>query len=221
MEIPRARRPSATASRPQPESAVETLTRASYFSVALDILAEEGPASLTITELCRRLGVTKGSFYHHFEGRPQFVDALLEYWVSEHASRLIRVSESISDPDERRAVLKSIAIGLPHDAEAAIRSWSAQDGHVAAAQTAVDRARLDHLRDSYIEAGIPRPRAELFATIAMSVLAGMQQVVHPTDPSVVRAVFDQLEQWVVQEGERAGRSDGSGQFRVKPRRVRE
>jgi AcrR family transcriptional regulator len=179
------------------DSAAESLSRASYFSVALDILAKEGPGSLTITELCRRLGVTKGSFYHHFDGRPQFVDALLDYWVTEHASRLIRISESVSDPEDRIVVLKNIAIGLPHDAEAAIRSWSSRDDRVARAQSEVDRSRREHVRDSYVEAGIPRPRADLLATIAMSILAGMQQIVRPADPKIVRGVFDQLERWIL------------------------
>lgn len=186
----------------------ETLNRASYFAVALDILASEGPGSLTITELCARLGVTKGSFYHHFEGRPQFVAALLEYWATEHASRLIHLSESIDDPEERMAVLKQIAVSLPHDAEAAIRAWSSQDEHVAEVQAEVDRARLAHLRDSYVKAGIAADRAELLATIAMSVLAGMQQLVRPADPSVVRAIFDQLETWFAEETERVSHDAG-------------
>jgi AcrR family transcriptional regulator len=189
-------------------SAAESLTRASYFTVALEILASEGPAALTIAELCQRLGVTKGSFYHHFVGRSQFVDALLDYWATEHASRLISISESIADPLERMAVLKNIAITLPHDAEAAIRAWSSQDERVAAVQAEVDQARRDHLRDSYVQAGIAEPRASLLATIAMSVLAGMQQIVRPADPVVVRQIFEQLEVWY-SEQERSHAGGGS------------
>jgi AcrR family transcriptional regulator len=189
----RRRRPDGRSERR--DSVAESLTRASYFSVALEILATKGPRALTITELCVRLGVTKGSFYHHFDGRPQFVDALLDYWATEHASRLISISASIADPIERMAVLKNIAISLPHDAEAAIRAWSSQDARVAAVQAEVDRSRHRHLRESYVIAGVSEPRATLLATIAMSVLAGMQQLIRPSEPDIVRDIFQQLETW--------------------------
>ena len=172
---------------------MDTLTPDRYFKVALEVLADSGPSAVTVGELCTRLGVTKGSFYHHFDGRPQFVEGLLNFWANEHSAQLIEVSHSVPDSRERIAVLKGIAVDLPHDAEAAIRAWSSQDETVAAAQSRVDRLRLDHLREAYVAAGVPADRASVLATIAMSVLAGMQMLVRPTDPRLVRHMFDELE----------------------------
>jgi AcrR family transcriptional regulator len=36
------------------------------------LLAEEGIQALKIDRLCDRLGVTKGSFYWHFDGIPSY-----------------------------------------------------------------------------------------------------------------------------------------------------
>jgi AcrR family transcriptional regulator len=47
-----------------------------YFHAALDILTDFGPESLTAARLCERLNVTKGSFYHHFQGMDDFVESL-------------------------------------------------------------------------------------------------------------------------------------------------
>jgi AcrR family transcriptional regulator len=171
----------------------ETLTPAAYFEVAMDLLAEAGPGALTVTELCSRLGVTKGSFYHHFAGRPQFVGALVESWADGHSTRLIEVSQAAHEPYERIAELKRVAVNLPHDAEAAIRAWSSHDEAVAAAQSRVDRLRHDHLRVAYLDVGVGEDRAEVLATLAMSVLAGMQMIVRPADPTQVGQVFDELE----------------------------
>lgn len=42
--------------------------REAWLAAALDVLAEEGQAKLRIDKLAGDLGVTKGSFYHHFDG---------------------------------------------------------------------------------------------------------------------------------------------------------
>ncbi|MFA9270109.1 MAG: TetR/AcrR family transcriptional regulator, partial [Baekduiaceae bacterium] len=37
-----------------------------WVACALEVLADEGVAGIKIPTLCKRLGVTKGSFYWHF-----------------------------------------------------------------------------------------------------------------------------------------------------------
>ncbi len=176
----------------------EGLTRAAYYNAAFELLAEQGHDGLTIAALCRRLAVTKGSFYHHFADFDGFVDALLEHWAAEHATRLIALSESMTDPRERMDLLRGIAIGLPHGAEAAIRAWSWSNVRVAAVQRDVDRARLEHLTAAAIDTGHDPERARLLATIALSTLIGLQQLERPSRPRTVEAVFTELESWVLQ-----------------------
>ena len=167
-----------------------------YYDVAFAILSEQGPGGLTISALCARLEVTKGSFYHHFRDMPEFVDRLLQHWEREHASRLIALSESVTDPDERFDLLEGIAVGLPHGAEAAIRAWSWSDESVAAVQRRVDGARLDHLTASGVVAGQDARQARIKATISLSVLIGMQQLERPATPEAMEAVFSELRGWV-------------------------
>jgi AcrR family transcriptional regulator len=174
----------------------EGLRPPAFCAAALDLLAEHGPDGLTIAVLCARLGVTKGSFYHHFSDLPAFVDALMAYWAAEHATRLIALSESIADARERFELLHAIAVGLPHDAEAAIRAWSWSDQRVAAVVHQVDQARLDHLTQAGIEADLAPERARVMATISMGVLIGLQQMERPAQHDTMEAVFAELEHWV-------------------------
>jgi AcrR family transcriptional regulator len=173
------------------------LQRSAYCTAALDLLAERGHRGLTIAALCRELGVTKGSFYHHFRDLSDFVDALLAYWASEHATRLITLSESVSDPEERFALLKGIAINLPHGAEAAIRAWSWSDERVAAVQREVDHARLAHLARAGEDVGLSPERARRMAKISLSVLIGMQQLERPVRPGAMDEAFSELQTWIL------------------------
>ena len=61
-------------------SAGKSLDREAYFGAAYEILGEIGSDGITINALSERLGVTKGSFYHHFASLPAFVQALADWW---------------------------------------------------------------------------------------------------------------------------------------------
>ena len=63
----------------------DSLGKADYFDAGLELLASGGIGAVTISALCYRLGVTKGSFYHHFSSQTEFQDELLAYWASERA----------------------------------------------------------------------------------------------------------------------------------------
>jgi AcrR family transcriptional regulator len=177
----------------------EGLSRTEYFEAGLELLAENGHGGLTIAALCDRLGVTKGSFYHHFDDMAEYVTLLLEHWEAEHATRLIALSESVTDPEERFDLLQGIAVGLPHGAEAAIRAWSWNSDVVAAAQERVDRARLAHLTDAGVDAGLEPARAKRMAKISLSVLVGMQLLERPARKKSMEDVFAELRHWVAAE----------------------
>ena len=127
---------------------MERLTPEDYFREALAVLGEYGSEALTIAMLCDRLGVTKGSFYHHFGAMPNFVTQLLEYWEREHSERLIKISKAQPDPTLRITMLTDMGVGLPHAPEAAIRAWGRSSPEVAEATTRVDKKRERHLIDA-------------------------------------------------------------------------
>jgi AcrR family transcriptional regulator len=57
------------------------LTRLDWFEAALDALMQEGIAGVRIERLAGELGVTRGSFYHHFKNRRELLHDLLEHWL--------------------------------------------------------------------------------------------------------------------------------------------
>jgi AcrR family transcriptional regulator len=174
------------------------LDRTAYFIAAFNILAESGHDGLTIAALCNHLGVTKGSFYHHFIDISDFVDALLVFWTTEHQTGLSLLGEEVPNTDQRLDELKGVAMALPHGAEAAIRAWSWSNESVAKVQKQVDTDRMEHLARTAENAGLSGERARLLAKITMSVMVGMQQLDRPTDPKEIAEVFSQVRSWIFQ-----------------------
>ncbi|RZT88412.1 TetR family transcriptional regulator [Pseudonocardia sediminis] len=169
-----------------------------YFGAAMTILARDGAAGLKIGPLCRALGVTSGSFYHHFGSWAGFVRALLQYWEAEQTSRVVEMARATTDPVERMVVLKRLTVELPHDSEAAIRAWSSMDPEVGRSQRRVDAQR--RMAVEQVIAGVVGDQevAGRLAVLGLSILAGFQQTCSPRDPALLRELFDDYQAMIMQ-----------------------
>ena len=54
------------------------VSREAYFETGLDVLSDLGYGGLKLAEVCNRLGVTSGSFYHYFSSWPAYTRELVE-----------------------------------------------------------------------------------------------------------------------------------------------
>lgn len=168
------------------------VTQEQYFAAALTRLAEQGSDGLTISSLCRQLGVTSGSFYHYFGSWSGFVDALLAHWEDDQTRRIVELAAATAHPMERLAFMGAQAATLPHEAEAAIRAWSRSDDRVRLVVRRVDTRRHAELRTILVDAQVGRARADELATMGMAVLVGMQQLQRPVDVGTLRLLFGEL-----------------------------
>src|SRR3954453_10903864 len=104
------------------------------------MLAEEGIKALKIDRLCDRLGVTKGSFYWHFQGMPSYRAALIEAW-GELRDQDRAALEELTDqpPRERLSKMMSSLVSVRHwTLERAMREWARSDEAVAASVRSAD-----------------------------------------------------------------------------------
>ncbi|MCH0567034.1 MULTISPECIES: TetR/AcrR family transcriptional regulator [unclassified Streptomyces] len=115
---------------------------------ALRALARGGVAAVAVDVLARELGVTRGSFYWHFENREALLVAALETWERHGTAEVIATVREEADPLARARTLFAEALGDEKIAglEPAL---AAQTGHPAVAEVVarVTRARLSFLEE--------------------------------------------------------------------------
>lgn len=169
-----------------------TVTPALFFEQAMATLAGPGLPALRIGRLCAALGVTSGSFYHHFGSWEGFVRAFLDHWAREESDRVVEMVARRPDPDERVVLLKHLALALPHGAETAIRRWAGTDPTVAAAQERVDEGRRRTLRE-VLAPVVGDTLAPTLGEVGMSILVGHQQLHGHGPPVDLAAQLDQFE----------------------------
>ncbi|KLO27266.1 TetR family transcriptional regulator [Mycolicibacter heraklionensis] len=168
------------------------LSRQAYFETGLEVLSELGYGGLKLAEVCNRLGVTTGSFYHYFTSWPVYTRDLVQHWLDVRTLQHVEFLRAIPDPRQRLDSLIQIGLTLPHGAEASIRSWSSADPRVHAVQAEVDQQRFDVLFESALEVLHDKRQAQLFANWAIYLLIGYEQALLPRDTSTFEWIAAQL-----------------------------
>jgi len=171
-----------------------------WVAAGLRLLAEGGENSVGIEPLARRLGATKGSFYHHFADRPALLAALLEAWESRAGTLLERVDVAGGGPAARLwALMETVIREGAASPEPAIRLWARHDETARAALVRVDRARLDWLEALFAEL---RGDAEAAVLARLAYMALIGEHVLGAKPSIAErlATARSVHTWLTRIG---------------------
>ena len=168
--------------------------RIDWIEVGFRLLAAEGPGALTLERLTQHAGRTRGSFYHHFKDREDFVRELMAEWRERSTEQAARRMAEITDVAALRRVLLDWPISLDHALEKAIRRMAVTEPLVRAMLAEMDRRRIEGFA-AIIAATRPEvadPGA--FALLAYSVVVGSQWLLDHEDPrgESLRAVGEAL-----------------------------
>ncbi|OMC19061.1 MULTISPECIES: TetR/AcrR family transcriptional regulator [unclassified Mycobacterium] len=139
------------------------------------VLAEEGVRALKVERLCQQLGVTRGSFYWHFEDMDGYRAALVESWNT----FLERDRQSLAEldalpPRERLSAMMIDLVSPQHwMLERAMREWARTDRVAAANIRAADRRLLQTVAKAYADYGFGPDDAKLRAELTFAAGIGL------------------------------------------------
>jgi AcrR family transcriptional regulator len=166
------------------------VTRGDWIQEGFRILADDGEGALTVDALCERLDRSKGSFYHHFGGRPGYVQALLEAWEREATDRLIETGHADAPVEDRlRAVNRQASELRNARLERAIRGWAAREAEARDVQDRVDRRRLAFLEELCAERMGESEAAKRLARVFQLAFVGAQHLDPPLEGDELYRTF--------------------------------
>lgn len=153
------------------------LSGADWEQAALEVIAESGLAAVAVEPLARRLGVTKGSFYWHFQNREALIEAALKRWEKSDLGEIMAVVDQYRDPRDRlRELFRRGSRGhLIHTVYSAL--FSAVD-HPQAAPVVerVTERRLQYLSDAFRSLGMEPEDARHRARLTYTAYVGFLQL---------------------------------------------
>ena len=146
--------------------------RQDWYRVGLETLAAAGTPGLTIERMTKVLGVTKGSFYHHFKNVQDFREQLITHWAGQYLNNSADLPQ---DADELLSLLDTImleAFGPITEPELAIRIWAHQDRFVRSQVTKVDAARREFILTVFRSLTDDEKQAQVMADMLVAISIG-------------------------------------------------
>jgi AcrR family transcriptional regulator len=154
-------------------------TKQDWIEAGFSILGESGASDLTIDRLTKRLGVTKGSFYHHFENFRTYTEHLLAFWERKNTLNVIESTEKADIPSARfERFLESLDTLSPYP-EIAIRSWALQDKDVRTYVERIDQFRIAQAQYWFEGLAANHAQANIFARLFHTIMVGSYTVLPP------------------------------------------
>jgi AcrR family transcriptional regulator len=148
------------------------LSAEDWLQLALDVLNEQGIDAVKVLPLAKRLGVTRGSFYHHFESREDLLTQMLDYWEEFLTNTVIKQAKKLDAPAavKIRDVVTNVLLNRHDRYDTAIIAWSRIDQAANSTHDRVVRKRLRFLNTMLCEAGLHKDDARFRARLLMSLL---------------------------------------------------
>lgn len=154
------------------------LSRHDWVEAALEVIATQGLAAVAVEPLAARLGVTKGSFYAHFDTRAELVDAALQRWKREDTDEVVASLAGLADPGDRLRRFLDLGFRRQYWGRVfAALCASAADPRVDPVMTQVRQARLAYLEAALVELGMNTEDAHDRATAIYATYVGYWRLV--------------------------------------------
>ncbi|HEX6132730.1 MAG TPA: helix-turn-helix domain-containing protein [Longimicrobiales bacterium] len=186
--------------------------RDEWIDAAARAMSGGGVEAVRVEALARGLGVTKGSFYWHFEDRPALLTALLARW-EEAARSALSAASSQPRPEQRiGSLFRQLSRPTGGLTDAEVRAWARRERSVAERVAELERQRVVFLKEQLGEMGASamdahrRAEAGYLAAIAWLERASRTPWMKSDYGSFVQEVFRLLLQ--VRVGPVPGESGG-------------
>jgi AcrR family transcriptional regulator len=152
-------------------AAKDRLNRTDWIDAGEAILCQSGITGVKLAALTERLGVSIGSFYHHFESFEHYLGDLADnYSVERVRHELDLASGSDLAPLDRIQRLRMVSAQLgTFELDRAMRVWATIDARAEKTLRRAETLVLAFLEQAFRELGFDRTEATLRARILLSV----------------------------------------------------
>ena len=155
-----------------------------WLAAAVATLIADGIDAVRIDRLARRLRITRGSFYHHYQDHGDLLRALLDHYVRTNFENFVAMLPHLQGTaKEKLGTLWEVTASQEYrDYDWAVRMWGMRDAQVAEVLAGIDIKRMDVLIGLFLDLGFGEDGAWIRAALAYHGSLGDRAFFGPFPP---------------------------------------
>ena len=154
-------------------------SRIDWLDAGVRALAEGGRGALTIDRMTSSLGVTRGSYYHHFSSSADFEEQVVRHWADAFLTTTAALPEGVPVYIDLLDTVIREAYAPTTVGESAVRAWAREDPRVRAQVGRVDAARRSFLRRAMSSSIQDAPELDVATDTLAALLVGALELEPP------------------------------------------
>ncbi|WP_424973146.1 TetR/AcrR family transcriptional regulator [Dinoroseobacter sp. S76] len=145
-----------------------------WIALGLRELSAKGCDAVKLEAICKAAGLTRGSFYHHFQDHELFLTTLAQHWLKTQTEDVAAAMDAQAPADAQSAALTRAAMEIDSKLELGIRELGRRLPAVDAIIREADATRLAVLGGLYQERyGLDAAAAAQFAYLEYAAFSGI------------------------------------------------
>ena len=137
-------------------------------------LARSGPDAVKLEAICEAAGLTRGSFYHHFEDHETFLVALASSWFERQTLEVAKAIDATAPAADQGAMLTDAALAIDYKLELGMRELARRLPAVKQIVAEADKTRQEVLTGIYKKRfDLDDETAEAFAYLEYAAFSGI------------------------------------------------
>lgn len=162
--------------------------------IAVLVTEQGNDSGLTIERLATHIGLTKGSFYHHFKNLAEFKQALAEYMEVVGFADVIAQVDTEQSAKAQLIELTQVISKMDLSKEKAMRLWAAHYPEAQKLVQQLDQQRVAYLQKLHFELLGDSDQAQQMARMSYAFFLGAMQMSPPIQGQEYLGLFKKLEE---------------------------
>ena len=156
-----------------PTTSKPRVSRNDWIIASIDALGEVGVKGIKVVVVAKKMGVTSGSFYWHFDKLKDLLDAVLDHWEHHLTDHIIKDATDFKGDGDQRILnlMKQVLLEGASEHDHAIAIWARTDPKVKEVYDRTLTRRFEFAKWMFEQAGfapdIARARGRLMVAYLM------------------------------------------------------
>ena len=142
------------------------------------LFSEQGISGIIVEKMAKKLHVNKSSFYWHFKTKKEFVDEIIEYWITSNTNQIITLTDNQKSVEEKFLKLIELAFKKePYlDFIFFLKRYAIRNKEIQIIIDEIDNQRIAYTKNILIEMNFSKIEAESKAILFYKYLIGYHEM---------------------------------------------